>query len=193
MNFPVSEIDYVRSPQRVKALSGRDVAWARAQFQRLARGEPAEGGDPGVELVLSDGKPYPQRGVIVAANRQVDMSTGTIQLQALFPNPDLVLRPGQYGRVRLPRQDEGHDALVVPEKALVQVQGTYSLAVVGAGDKVQLRRVEVRPSAGALRIVRSGVTAGERIVVDGVQKVSEGALVNPQPVDAAAPAQAANR
>jgi membrane fusion protein (multidrug efflux system) len=175
----------------VKGLAGRDLAWARAQFARLARGEPAEGGDPGVELVLADGKPHPLRGVIVAANRQVDATTGTIQLQALFPNPDHVLRPGQYGRVRIPRRDEGKDVVVVPEKALVQVQGTYSLAVVGAGDKVQLRRVEVGPSSGALRIVRSGVEAGERIVVDGVQKVSDGVVVSPQPsVGLAAPAAA---
>jgi membrane fusion protein (multidrug efflux system) len=191
VTFPMSEIDYVRSPQRVKALAGRDLAWARAQFAGLARGEPAEGGDPGVGLVLSDGKPYPLRGVIVAANRQVDATTGTIQLQALFPNPDHVLRPGQYGRVRIPRQDDGRDVLVVPEKALLQVQGTYSLAVVGPGDKVQLRRVEVGPSAGALRIVRSGVEPGERVVVDGVQKVSDGAVVSPQPaVGMAAPAAA---
>lgn len=192
VTFPISETDYVRAPGRLKQLSGRDVAWARRQFERLDRGEPAENGDPGVELVLSGGTVYPHRGVLVAANRQVDAGTGTIQVQALFPNPARDLRPGQYGRVRLRRPEEGANAVVVPDKALLQVQGTYSLAVVGADNKAQLRRVQVGPSAGALRIVTSGVAAGESVVVDGVQKVTDGALVNPQPVpDGGAAPQAA--
>jgi membrane fusion protein (multidrug efflux system) len=134
-----------------------------------------------VELALSGGTPYPLRGVIVSVNRQIDATTGTLQVQALFPNPSRDLRPGQYARVRIRRTDEGSNALVVPDKALIQVQGTYSLAVVGADNRVQLRRVEVGASSGPLRIVASGVSAGERVVVEGVQKVSDGALVNPQP------------
>ena len=192
-SFPMSELDYVRSPKSLKAVSGRDVAWARRQFVRLEQGGATEDGDQGVQLVLSDGRLYPHRGVIVAANRQVDTSTGTIQLQALFPNPDRDLRPGQYGRVRVPRPDEGTNVVVVPEKSLVQVQGTYSVAVVGPDDKVQLRRVEIGSKAGAVRVVRSGVEPGERVVVEGLQKVSEGALVKPQPVAPAAPETAANR
>jgi membrane fusion protein (multidrug efflux system) len=90
--------------------------------------------------------------------------------------------------VRIRRLDLGANALVVPERALIQVQGTYSLAVVGPGDKVQLRRVEVGPAAGGSRIVSSGVQAGERVVVDGVQKVSDGATV----VAALAPPPAAD-
>ncbi len=189
VTFPLSELDYVRSPARWRAVTGRDVAWARRQFARVQQGGATEEGDPGLQLVLSDGTVYPARGVLVAANRQVDPGTGTIQLQALFPNPARDLRPGQYARVRLPRPEEGAHALVVPERALLQVQGTYSLAVVGPGDKVQLRRVEVGPSAGGLRIVRSGVEAGDRVVVEGLQKVSDGAVVTPQ----AAPETAMNR
>lgn len=132
--------------------------------------------------MLSDGTTYAHRGVIVALNRQVDATTGTIQLQALFPNPGNFLRPGQYGRVRMRRHDAGGNALVVAEKALIQVQGTYSLAVVGAGNKVSLRKVEVGPAAGTQRIIASGVTEGDQVVVDGVQKVSDGAVVVPQPV-----------
>lgn len=180
VTFPMSEIDYVRAPSRIKAITGRDAAWAGKQFDRVQRTGATEEGDPGVELILSDGKPYPYRGIIVAANRQVDASTGTIQLQALFPNPSRDLRPGQYGRVRVPRPDEGANALVVPDKALLQVQGTYQLAVVGPENKVHLRRVEVGASAGQLRVVRSGVDAGDRIVVEGLQKVSDGATVTPQ-------------
>jgi membrane fusion protein (multidrug efflux system) len=179
VTFPFSEIDYLKSPDRFKGLEGHDLAWAKKQFDALAAGG-ALAGDPGLELVLADGSTYPRRGVIVAANRQVDPSTGTIQIQALFPNPDGSLRPGQYGRIRLRRQDAGQNALVVPEKALIQVQGTYSLAVVGADNKVQQRRVEVGPSNGELRIINSGVGVGDRVVTEGLQQARDGAVVNPQ-------------
>ncbi|HET6150411.1 MAG TPA: efflux RND transporter periplasmic adaptor subunit [Polyangia bacterium] len=180
VTFPMSEIDYVRSADRFQRLDVRDRAWAEAEFARMEAATKASekpAADDSIELLLSDGTVYPHRGVIVAVNRQVDATTGTIQLQALFPNPGNFLRPGQFGRVRIRRRDVGASALVVPERALIQVQGTYSLAVVGAGDKVQLRRVEVGPSAGGSRIVSSGVAVGERVVVDGVQKVSDGATV----------------
>ena len=177
VTFPLSEIDYVRAPDRLKRLAGRDLAWARRQFPRLDRGDAAEGGDPGVRLVLSDGSVYAHPGVVVAANRQVDATSGTIQLEALFPNPDHALRPGQYGRVRLRQEGAGANALAVPEKSLVQVQGTYSLAVVGPDSKVQLRPVKVGPSVGALRIVQSGVSEGERVVVEGLQAARDGATV----------------
>jgi membrane fusion protein (multidrug efflux system) len=123
---------------------------------------------------------YPLQGLIVALNRQVDTTTGTIQLQALFPNPDNLLRPGQYGRVRMRRTDAGANALLVPEKALLQVQGSYSLAVIGSDNKVTLRRVEVGPVAGTSRIIASGVSVGERVVAEGVQKVSDGMTVTPK-------------
>ena len=185
VNFPFSEVDYLKSPERFKGLEGRDLAWAKEQFKVLEAGGTLAG-DPGLELILADGSTYPRRGVIVAANRQVDPSTGTIQIQALFPNPDGSLRPGQYGRIRLRRQDAGQNALVVPEKALIQVQGMYSLAVVGPDNKVQQRRVDVGPSNGELRIINSGVGAGERVVVEGLQQARDGAAVNPQALPAAA-------
>ncbi|MDF2696587.1 MAG: efflux system, rane fusion protein CmeA [Labilithrix sp.] len=182
VNFPLSELDYVQSPDALTNLATRDVAWAKAQFVKLDKGEPAEGGDPGVVLVLADGSIYPHRGVIVTANRQVDASTGTITMQALFPNADLRLRPGQYAHVKMPRREAGKDALVVSEKALISVQGSYSIGVVGADNKVQMRRVELGPVAGqGQRVVRKGVSEGEKIVVEGTQKISDGATVNPQP------------
>jgi len=180
VNFPMSEVDYVKAADRLKRLDGRDLGWAKKQFARMESGGVVD--EDALELVLSDGSIYPHRGVIVAANRQVDATTGTIQLQALFPNPGNALRPGQYGRVRMRRRDAGGNALVVPEKALIQVQGTYSLAVVDDSHKVALRRVEVGPSAGTLRIVTSGVNAGDQVVAEGVQKVSDGIMVNPQPM-----------
>ena len=188
VSFPMSEVDYLRAAALLKGLDARDLAWAKAAFKRADHAEDATM----LQLLLADGSVYPHRGVIVAANRQVDSTTGTIQLQALFANPDGLLRPGQYGRVRMQRRDVGPGVLVVPDKALVQVQGSYSLAVVGADSKVKLKRVEVGQVAGPLRIIKSGVAAGERVIVEGVQKVSDGTLVVAQaaPVEPASPAVA---
>ena len=186
VNFPMSESDYLKYRDHLTRLDKRDLAWARKQFAKLEAGGVTDEGDPAVELVLSDGTIYPHRGVIVTANRQIDASTGTIQIQALLPNADGALRPGAYGQVRIRRQDAGHDVLVVPEKALVSVQGTYSVGVVGPEGKVQLHRVDLGPSVQGLRVITSGVAEGDRVVVDGVQKISDGALVNAQPVPPAA-------
>jgi membrane fusion protein (multidrug efflux system) len=177
VNFTMSEVDYVKFPDRFKHLDARDLAWAKKQFAGLASAGTADGGDPGIELVLSDGSTYARRGVVIAYNRQVDPTTGTIQVQGLFPNPDQLLRPGQYGRVRFRRQEAGNGVLVVPEKALISVQGTYSLGVVGPDDKVALHKVEVGPSSQGQVIVKTGVAEGDRIVVEGMQKISDGAQV----------------
>lgn len=182
VSFALSEIDFVRYPDRLKRFDGRDLAWARRQFAKLDADGAAEDGDPGVELLLSDGRVYGHRGVIVSADRQIDATSGTIRLQALFPNPENLLRPGQYGRVRLARGDEGRAQLVVPERALILLQGSYSVGVVDADNKVELRRIEPGPSVDGLRAVKSGVTEGERVVVEGVQKISDGAPVRPEPL-----------
>jgi membrane fusion protein (multidrug efflux system) len=185
VNFPLSEIDYVKYPERFNDLAKRDLAWANAEFAKLDAGAQNDGA---LELLLSDGSRYPKRGVIVTANRNIDSTTGTIQMQALFPNPDGLLRPGQFGRIRMKRGEEGRHVIAVPEKALISVQGTYSLAVVGADDKVALKHVELGPSSGGVRVVVSGVAEGDRIVVDGTQRVTDGAIVAPHPVsDAPAP------
>jgi membrane fusion protein (multidrug efflux system) len=181
VNFPMAESDYLRYRDRLTHLDQHDLVWARKQFTKLETSGTADDGDTGVELVLADGTTYAHRGVIVAANRQIDSSTGTIQIQALVPNTDGALRPGAYGQVRIKRRDAGHDVLVVPEKALVSVQGTYSVGVVGPDNKVQLRRVDVGASVQGMRVVNSGVAEGDKIVVDGVQRISDGAVVDPKP------------
>ncbi len=181
VNFPMSEIDYVKFPDRLKKLEHRDVVWAKRQFPKLDAKELIDGIDPGIELLLADGSVYPHRGLLITANRQVDASTGTIQLQALFPNTDDTLRPGQFGRVRIQREQEGKGALAVPEKALIPVQGTYSVGVVTDDNKVHLRQVELGGTAKGLRIVNKGLAEGDRIVVDGVQKITDGAIVVAQP------------
>jgi RND family efflux transporter MFP subunit len=177
VTFSLSEVDYVRYPERFQHLEKRDLTWARAEMAKL---DSATGGgsDAAVDVVLAEGAAYPHRGVIVSINRNIDSSTGTVQMQALVRNPDGLLRPGQYARVRMPRGDEGKDVLAVPERALVSVQGQYSLAVVGANEKVSLKRVALGASAGGMRVVTTGLAEGDRIVVDGTQRVADGATVD---------------
>ena len=173
VNFPLSEVDYVRYPERFEHLEKRDLAWAQEAVRRgSTRGGTAEGGDPGVELVLADGSVYPHRGVIVAANRQIDASTGTIQVQALVAEPRRRPAPGPVrARAHPPRRGAGHDVIVVPEKALISVQGTYSVGVVGPGQQGAAAQGRARARASrACASSRAGVAEGDRIVVDGVQK-----------------------
>jgi membrane fusion protein (multidrug efflux system) len=191
VRFPMSEIDYVKAAEHFKQLDVRDLGWARRQWQRMQAGGQVD--EDALELVLSDGSTFPYRGVIIAINRQIDPGTGTITLEALFPNPGNGMRPGQYGRVRMRRHDAGANVLVAPEKALIQVQGSYSLAVVGSDNKVSIRRVEIGPAAGPLRVISAGVSAGDRVVAEGVQKVSDGSVVTPQPVALTEPAAPLNR
>jgi RND family efflux transporter MFP subunit len=177
LNFPLGEIDYVKFPERVRKLSSHELAWVKEQLKTLDSGGLAEGSDPGVEIVLADGSVYPHRALVVAANRQIDTSTGTIQLQALAANPDGSLRPGQFARARFRRPNDGQNVLAVPQKALIEVQGTYSLAVVGPDGKVQMHHVQLGPAEKGLQIIEKGLSPGDRVVVDGIQKVSDGALV----------------
>jgi membrane fusion protein (multidrug efflux system) len=188
VTFPISEVDYVKYPERFKNLDQRNLAWAKVEFAKPEDDRNAR--DGAVQLVLSDGSVYPRRGVVVSVNRNIDASTGTLQMQALFPNPEGLLRPGQYGRVRLQRGSEGAAVLAVPEKALIAVQGSYSLGIVGPDNKVSVKPVQLGPSVGGLRVVTGGASEGDRVVVDGTQRVADGVAVDPHP--AAAPSAAAS-
>ena len=126
-----------------------------------------------LDLVLSDGTTYPRKGKFFAADRHVDAQTGAIRLAGLFPNPDNVLRPGQYGRVRFISYIR-LAALLVPQKAVTELQGMYQVAVVGNDDKISIRTVQVGERSGPMWIIEQGVKPGERVVVEGVQKVRDG-------------------
>ena len=126
-----------------------------------------------LELILADGSTYPRTGKFYAADRHVDAQTGAIRLAGLFPNPDNVLRPGQYGQVRFVSYVRP-GALLVPQKAVTELQGMYQVAVVGSDDKVSVRTVRVGERSGSMWIIEEGVKAGERVVVEGVQKVRDG-------------------
>jgi membrane fusion protein (multidrug efflux system) len=129
-----------------------------------------------LELVLADGSVYPRKGRFFAVDRQVDIQTGAIRLAGAFPNPDNILRPGQYGRVRFVSYIR-QNALLVPQKSVTELQGIQQVAVVGDDNKVSIRPVKTGERVGAMWIVEDGLKPGERVVVEGVQKVREGVTV----------------
>ena len=135
---------------------------------------------PPVEIILADGTLYPHQGKFSAVDREVDQQTGTIRLAALFPNPDNILRPGGFVRVRVTvRNIPG--ALLVPQRAVNELQTSYEVAVVGGENKVQIRSVRVGDRVGMLWAIEEGVQLGDRVIVEGAQKVRDGQLVKPMP------------
>jgi membrane fusion protein (multidrug efflux system) len=133
-----------------------------------------------LELVLADGSTYTQKGKFFVADRQVDQKTGAIRLAGIFPNPGNTLRPGQYARVRAITSMRD-DALLVPQRAVTELQGSYRVAVVGDGNKVSIRPVKVGPRIGAMWVIEDGLKPEERVVAEGTQKVRPDAAVNPIP------------
>ena len=133
-----------------------------------------------LELILSDGSSYPEKGSFFFADRQVDPKTGAIRMAGLFPNPGNVLRPGQYGRVRAVTATKD-EALLVPQRAVSELQGSYQVAVVGGDNKIEMRTVKVGERSGSLWVIEDGLKAGETVVVEGTQKIKPGAVVQPKP------------
>ena len=129
-----------------------------------------------IELLLTDGKAYPLKGKIYAADREIGQTTGALRLEALFPNPNNALRPGQFARVRV-KFDLSHDALLVPQRAVSELQGNYQVVVVGADNKVHFQPVHVGDRTGSQWVIDDGLHAGEKVVVEGIQKVKEGMTV----------------
>ncbi|MBX5481964.1 MAG: efflux RND transporter periplasmic adaptor subunit [Myxococcaceae bacterium] len=139
-----------------------------------------------IELFLADGSRHPYEGDLVFANRAVDPATGTIQVDAVFPNPDRILRPGQYARVRLQTRVL-HGAVVVPERAIQALQNVTRVGVVDRGGVLHVREVELGPTVGGEVVIRRGVAAGEQVVVDGFAKAKDGQQVHPVPARPSAP------
>ena len=133
-----------------------------------------------LELILADGSTYPQRGTFYFADNKVNESTGAIRIAALFPNPGNILRPGGYGKVRAATQIQ-QGALLVPQRAVSELQAGYQVAVVDPQNKVSIRAIQVGDRVGNQWIVSDGLKLGERVVVEGVQKVRSGMQVNPRP------------
>jgi membrane fusion protein, multidrug efflux system len=166
VSFPISEQEYLRYADRIQ-LDGKGAQ-----------------GQGTLELILGDGSVYSERGTASVANRQVDVKTGTLLVVSLFPNPRNLIRPGQYAKVRAALETR-QAAILVPQRAVQEVQGTYQVAVVGADDKVSIRSVKRGPRIDNAWIIDEGLKAGERIVVDGLQRVRDGAIVSPKAVESA--------
>ncbi len=137
-----------------------------------------------LELILSDGSVFPHRGKPFLVGREVDVKTGTIQLAGVFPNPGNLLRPGQYGKVRV-AVDVKKGALLVPQRAVSELQGSYQVAVVGADNTATIKVVTLGPRDGSLWVVEKGLSPGDRIVVEGIQRVRSGMKVAPKEAAAA--------
>jgi RND family efflux transporter MFP subunit len=162
--FTVSESEYLDFNRRFPTESGR-----AAELKRMP-----------LDLVLADGTTYAHQGTVDYADRAVNQGTGAILIAGLFPNPGNILRPGGYGKVRAATRTES-GALVVPQRAVTELQGSYQVAVVDNENKVSIRTVTPGDRTGSDWIIVKGLKAGERVVAEGAQKVRPGSQVNPKP------------
>ena len=164
--FPLSEQEYLQMASRINGRAGRRAS---------APWQPGTG----VTLVLADGSVYPRTGSFLAADREIDPKTGTIRISALFPNPDRTLRPGQYGRVRAETSVKP-DALLVPQRAVSELQGSFQVRVVGKDNVVSTRKVDTGERVDSRWIIEKGLSPGDRVVVEGPQ-TRDGMVVSPEP------------
>ena len=171
--FPISEQEYL-------ALAGKVAVKGSHDLLRAGNSIP-------LEMTLADGTVYPRKGRIVLVDRQVDTTTGTIRVAAAFPNPERLLRPGQYAKIRAVTATE-HNALLVPQRAVNELQGAYSVAVIGSDNKVKIQNVVTGPRQGTYWVIRSGMKPGDRVVTEGNDKIRDGATVNPKPDPSIVPA-----
>lgn len=175
LRFSISERDYLAFANRRKEA----IARLLEQGETLEGARAARGPDETpFEMILADGKVHPHRGRLVFADRLVDPTTGTLLMEVSFPNPDSIVRPGQYGRARV-AVDVVRGAILVPQKAVSELQGLRSVYVLGEGDKVEVRTVTMGPRVGTLWAVASGLKPTDRVVVEGIQKINPGIVVQP--------------
>src|SRR5579871_369532 len=154
-------------------------AVSEQEYLRLSKQRKPTDPVPPLELILADGTVYPQRGKYTFAGRQVNQSTGAIEANGLFSNPGNILRPGQYGKVRV-AVETLHGALLVPQQAVSELQGSYQVAAVDGNDAVSIKPIHVGDQVGSSWVVHDGLHPGERVIVDGVQKVGPGMHVKPK-------------
>ena len=162
--FAISEQQYMKFADRISA---------------VAEGRRRGGEEKILELVLSDGSAYPRRGVVVLADRQVDVKTGTIRMVGAFENPGGILRPGMFGRVRAVT-GVAKAALLVPQRSVVEAQGSYSVVVVNSNNQASIRPVKMGERVGQMWVVTDGIKAGEQVIAEGMQKAREGVTVRPK-------------
>jgi membrane fusion protein (multidrug efflux system) len=180
----IEELTTVSTVNPIKCyVSLSEQEYMRAQERRL---KPA--GKVVLDLILSDGSTYPYKGEVAFADRQVDVRTGTIRVAAIFPNPQNLLRPGMFSRVRAELGIK-KAALVIPQQAVAEIQGRYLVGVVSPENKVSIKPVKVGQWFGQLWVIDEGLQAGEKVVAEGTQKVREGMVVSPKPFGTEAQAE----
>lgn len=157
-----------------------DVSIAEQDYLRFRREKPANTANQNLELILGDGTVYPRRGRVLFLNREVDSRTGTIQARGEFSNPGNVFRPGQYARIRAVTEVR-KDALLIPQQAVSELQGVYQVGVVGSDNKVAIKTVKLGPLFNDMWVVESGLQVGDKVIVDGLQRVRTGVTVAPTP------------
>jgi membrane fusion protein (multidrug efflux system) len=167
--FPISENEYLFVAKKTMSSAGKAAVKPR---------EDEEGDAPFLTLVLNDGTEFPHKGRISVADNQIDPRTGTITINGIFPNPDLLLRPGQYARVRA-NVKTLKGVVMVPAKAVMEVQSETLVVVVGADNKADFRKVKCGDTVEGLRAVTEGLKTGEKVVVEGLMKVKPGITVKP--------------
>jgi RND family efflux transporter MFP subunit len=157
-----------------------DFSIAEQDYLRFQREKSGRAAGRSLQLILGDGTVYPHRGHALLVNREVDSRTGTIQVRAEFPNPGNVLRPGQYARIRAVTEVR-KDALLIPQRAVAELQGVYQVGLVGPDNKVTVKAVNLGPQVADSWVVESGLQAGDNVIVDGLQRVRNGMTVAPTP------------
>ncbi|HSF09013.1 MAG TPA: efflux RND transporter periplasmic adaptor subunit [Nitrospirales bacterium] len=165
VNFPISEREYLKLAERIEKAGGQEKL------------NPAH--EKRLELVLADGSIYPHKGRAVLADRQVDVKTGTITIVSYFPNPGNILRPGLFAKVRTPIETRT-GGLLIQQRAVKELQGTYEVAVIGEENKVAIRKVTLGPRIGSLWLIDEGLHPGEMVIVEGLLKIRDGMVVTPK-------------
>jgi membrane fusion protein (multidrug efflux system) len=184
---PVGGLVTPNSPQPLATIVPLDPVWVRFKVTESDYLKwSGRGGTPGnvpLTLILADGSEFPQKGSIQNTLNQIDPKTGTLELQARFPNPRHTLLPGQFGRVRV-QVDERKNALLIPQKAIQQLQSMQTVYAIGQGNKVESRVVRTGPPSGQYWVVEEGLKPGDRVLVEGLLKVRPGSVVQPLPYKA---------
>ncbi len=184
---PTTILTTVSQVQPIKAyfsVSEQEYLPFAGRISKVTSGKRVAGTNKILELILADGSVYPSKGAVVVADRQVDLKTGTIRFAAVFDNPHGVLRPGQFARIRIPTS-VAKGALLVPQRSVTETQGTYQVTVVTPDNKASIRPVKVGPRVGNMWIIQEGIQPSDRVIVEGLQKVKEGAPVNPKTIQPA--------
>jgi len=172
----IQELTTVSDVNPIKCyISLSEQEYMKAQARRVKQQEAVS-----IELILSDGSTYPEKGEVAFTDREVDVRTGTIRVAATFPNPQNLLRPGMFSRVRA-QLGVKKAAVVIPQQAVTEVQGKYLVAVVSTDNKTAIKQVKVGERFGPLWVIEEGLAPGEKVVAEGTQKVREGMVVGPKP------------